>query len=63
MDPLLVGYDSRYTFSQNVNYSPEKLSDFYRADDEKSAIYELGIMMLEICLLREIKNTIEGTFS
>lgn len=39
MDPHLVGYYSRYNLSQNVNYSPEKLSDFYRADDEKSAIY------------------------
>jgi hypothetical protein len=31
-------------------------------DDEKSAIYELGLTMLEVALLTEIKNTTSGVY-
>ena len=64
LDPHLLDFDDRYTFKGQICYSPEKLADFYRTDDEKSAIYELGILMLQICLLYSFKNTTQsGVYS
>jgi hypothetical protein len=39
IDPYLTDFDSRYVMDTSVNYSPEKLIDFNRVDDEKCAIF------------------------
>lgn len=57
LDPYLFEFESRYNFSKGICYSPEKLSDFFRVDDEKSCIYELGMLILQIGLLSEVRNT------
>lgn len=51
MDPFVADFRPRYTYHPNIYYSPEKLSDFSMVDDQKCAVFELGMSLLEIALL------------
>ncbi len=51
MDPFVADFRSRYSYCPKTYYSPEKLADFAFIDDEKCAIFELGMAFLEIALL------------
>jgi hypothetical protein len=54
MDPLVADFRSRYSYQPKVYYSPEKLTDFAFQDDQKCAIFELGMALLEITLLEPV---------
>lgn len=56
MDPLLHHYNERHIRSPTTYYSPEKLLDFTMVDDEKCAIFELGMTLLEISLLESLHD-------
>ena len=59
-NPLLVSPIDRYTKKNRCYYSPEKLGDFSFEDDEKSAIFELGLTLLHLITLKDCKNVYNG---
>jgi hypothetical protein len=58
--PLIVSPYDRFQHRYNCFYSPEKLADFDYSEDEKSAIFELGITLIHIFTLRDCKDIYNG---